>query len=103
MGTSQNKKNDGFNRSHDQNFGDQRGRGRGRGQGLGRGGFRGTYFHCNEEGHHAFEFPQRKGRTDRRAEGQARVAHVDEDAQSLHSKDPERGEVLVKGKCLTKQ
>ena len=26
--------------------------------GLGRGGFCGTYFHCNEEGHCAFECPQ---------------------------------------------
>ena len=76
------------------------GRGRGRGQGSGRGGFHGAFFHCNEEGHHAFECPQRQGRTDRRANGHARVAHVDEDVQSLHFKDAERGEVLVNKRVL---
>ena len=65
VGTSKNQRNEGFNCSHDQNFGDQRGRGRGCGQGLGRGGFYGTFFYCNEEGHRAFECPQRQGRTDR--------------------------------------
>ena len=58
VATSRYQRNEGFNHSHDQNFGDQGGRGRGRGKGLGRGGFHGTYFHCNEEGHHAFECPQ---------------------------------------------
>ena len=58
VGTSRYQRNEGFNHSHDQNFGDQRGRGRGCGQGLGRGGFWGSYFHCNEEGHHAFKCPQ---------------------------------------------
>ena len=65
VGTRRNQRNEGFNHSHDQNFGDQRGRGRGSGQGLGRGGFNGTCFHCNEEGHRAFECPQRQGRTNR--------------------------------------
>ena len=65
VGTSRNQRNEGFNRSRDQKFGDQRGRGRWRGQGLGRGGFCGTYFHCNEEGHHSYEFPQQQGRIDR--------------------------------------
>ena len=96
VGTTRNQRNEGFNHSRDQNFGDQRGRGRGRGQGLGGGGFRGTYFHCNEEGHHAFEFPQWQGRTYRRADGHARVAHVDEDVQLSYSKDAKRGEVLIK-------
>ena len=35
-----------------------------------------------------------------RADGQARVSHVDEDAQSSHSKDIERGEVLVNKRVL---
>ena len=35
-----------------------------------------------------------------RADGQARVAHVDEDAQSSHSKDVKRGEVLVNERVL---
>ena len=100
MGTSRNQRNESFDHSHDQNFGDQRGRGRGHGKGLGRGGFRGTCFHCNEEGQCAFESPQQQGRTDRRADGQARVAHVDEDAQSSHLEDPERGEVLVNERVL---
>ena len=33
-------------------------------------------------------------------EGHARVAHVDEDARSSHSKDAKRGEVLVNGRGL---
>ena len=35
-----------------------------------------------------------------RAEGQARVAHVDEDAHSSHSEDVERGETLVNERVL---
>ena len=38
--------------------------------------------------------------TDRRVDGQSRVTHVDDDAQSLHSKDVERGEVLVNERVL---
>lgn len=68
-------------------FGDQRGRGRGHGQGSGRGGFYRTCFHCNEEGHRAYECPQHKGSKNRRFDGQARVAHVYDDAKPLHSKD----------------
>ena len=78
MGTTQNHSNKDFNCSYDQNFVDQRGRDRGHGKGLGRGGFCSTYFHCNEEGHHAFKFPQCHGRIDRRVDGQARVSHVDD-------------------------
>ena len=100
VSTSQNQRNEGFNCSCDQNFGDQRGRGRGCGQGSRRGGFYGTFFHCNEEDHHAFECPQCKGRTDRRDDGKARVAHVDDDTQSSHSEDVERGEVLVNERVL---
>ena len=80
MGTRKNQRNEGFNHSHDQKFGDQRGTVRGNGQGLGRGGFHDTCFHCNEEAHHAFEFLQFQGRIDRRANVQARVDHVDKDA-----------------------
>ena len=43
-------------------------RGRGRGQRAGREGFHGNFFHCNEEGHQAFECPQCQGRNDRRNE-----------------------------------
>ena len=57
VGTSRYQRNEDFNHSRDQNFGDQRGRGRGCGQGSGRGGFCGTFCHCNEEGHHAFKCP----------------------------------------------
>ena len=35
-----------------------------------------------------------------RDEGQARVAHVDEDAHSSHSEDAERGETLVNERVL---
>ena len=100
MGTSRSQRNEGFNHSYDQKFRDQRAQGRGHGQGLGRGGFRGTYFHCNEEGNCAFEFPQWQGRIDRRANGQARFSHVDDDAQSLYLEDTKRGEVLVNERVL---
>ena len=96
--SSQNQRGNNSNRFQDQNNRDQRGRGRG--QGSGRGGFRGTCFHCGEEGHRAFECPQRQGRTDRRNEGQARVAHVDEDARSSNSEDAERGETLINRRVL---
>ena len=96
--SSQNQRGNNSNRFQDQNNRDQRGRGRG--QGSGRGGFRGTCFHCGEEGHRAFECPQHQGRTDRRNEGQARVAHVDEDARSSNSEDAERGETLINRRVL---
>ena len=100
VSTSTNQRNEGFNCFHDQNFRDQRGRGRGHGQGLGRGGFCGTYFHYNEECHHAFECPQCQGRIDKRADSQERVAHMDDDAQSSHLEDVERGEVIVNERFL---
>ena len=37
---------------------------------------------------------------DRRTKGQARVAHVDEDARSSHSKDDGRGEFLVNKRVI---
>ena len=38
---------------------------------------------------------QCQGRIDQRTKGQARVAHVDEDARSSHFEDAKRGEVLI--------
>ena len=96
--SSQNQRGNNSNRFHDQNNRNQRGRGRG--QGAGRGGFRGNCFHCNEEGHRAFECPQRQGRNDRRNEWQGRAAVADEDTRSSHSEDAERGEVLVNRRVL---
>lgn len=95
MGTSQNQRNEGFNHSLDQKFGDQRGIGRGCRKDSRRGGFRGTYFHYKKEGHGAYECPQCQGRVDRRADGKERVSHVDDDAMSLYLEDAERREVLV--------
>ena len=69
-------------------------------QGAGRGGFYGKCFHCNKKGHQSFECPQNQGRNNRRNDWQDKVAHVDEDAKSSHSKDVERGEVLVNKKVL---
>ena len=57
-------------------------------------------FSHGEEGHRTFECSQCQGRIDRRTKGQARVAHVDEDAKSLHYEDVERGEVLVNQRVL---
>ena len=50
---------------------------------------------CGEEGHRAFECCQWKGRSDIKFKGYAKVTHIDEDTISSHSKDAERGEVLV--------
>ena len=82
----------------DQNNRNQRGIGRG--QGAGRGGFCGNCFHCNEEGHRAFECPQHQGRNDRKNEWQGRAAVADEDTRSSHFEDAERGEVLVNRRVL---
>ena len=57
-------------------------------------------FHYGEEGHRAFECPQCQGRIDRRTKDQVRVTHVDKDTKSSHSKDDERGEVLVSTRVL---
>ena len=48
----------------------------------------------------AFVCSQSRGRIDRRTEGQARVAHVNEDPKSSHSKKTKRGEVLVNRRVL---
>ena len=39
-------------------------------------------------------------RKDRRTNGQEKFSHVDDDANSSHSEDVERGEVLVNARVL---
>ena len=60
----------------------------------------GNFFHYREEGYSAFECSKCQGRKNQRIESHTKVAHVDEDAKSSHSKDAESGEVLVNRRFL---
>ena len=66
------------------------------GRGFKRGGFHGPHFQCGEEGHWAYEWPHNQERTNRRNGNNAREVNAnEEDAKSLHSKEAEKGEVLM--------
>lgn len=62
-------------------------------------GFRGTSFQYGEEGYRAYECPQHQGRTKRRNEGHAQVAHVDEEALMNEEKVPDQRKHFFCTRC----